>query len=117
MKTSIILLSMASLILTGCASQKSKITRERGWIGGGLATAKPAGFRLFDRSLDERSVSAFPAELRKEFKGGVLLLDLDSSAPLARAGLAEGDLILKINQQLTPSQRAMMRLVDSTMPG
>jgi membrane-associated protease RseP (regulator of RpoE activity) len=87
MRTIITLLASATL-LCGCASNKEQHSKtkpifERPWIGGKFETvAAPSAVRT--NSVGYR-------------KRGALLTELSPNSPLAKAGLQEGDLVLRVN--------------------
>ena len=50
-------------------------------------------------------------ELKLDGKGGLLVLDVDSSKPAAEAGVRPGDVIVKANRQAVSSPEDLSKIV------
>lgn len=102
MRTIFTLTIGAALLLCGCASknQQTKIKPifERPWIGGKFETV------------------ATPGAIRAESAGyrgrGALLTKVHLDAPIAKAGLQEGDLILRVNGENVRFEKDIRKRVE-----
>lgn len=104
MRTILTLTVGATLFLCGCASNKqqtkTKPIFERPWIGGKFETvATPQSVRTNTTGYRAR---------------GALITHLNSDAPLARAGLQEGDLVLRVNGDNVRFERDITKRVDAS---
>jgi hypothetical protein len=89
-------------LVSGCSSTKPKepATHQRGWIGG-----------------EYKVVRVFPAGLKPSQESALLVTHLNTNTPAALGGLAEGDLILELNQQPATKLNNFRRTIDGTEPG
>jgi len=84
----------------------------RGWIGGEFALAKPQRF-----FVNRDTVQAFPAAYRDEQKAGIFVRSVPAGSPSAMAGLQAGDLILRLDGQVTDHLRTFHKQVETFEPG
>src|SRR5687768_17666804 len=103
----------AGLLLGGCASRP--LVQERGWIGGEFADAKPHSWLTMDP--EGLVIGAFPQKLHGKYESGLVITQLSPTAPLARAGLKESDLIVSLNDQPVGKLEHFLENVDETTPG
>ena len=93
----------ATLLLCGCASNKEQQSKtkpvfERPWIGG-----------KFETVGTPRTIHADSTDYRKR---GALLTQVFTNSPLAKAGLQEGDLILRVNGENVRFEKDIHKRVD-----
>ena len=112
---SMCLLSLAVIVglLCGCASHPEL---QRGWVGGEYENAK-VGFFKPEPLKGDTTLPLLPQPVLKEQSGAVLVIGLDEKAPLAEAGVLEGDLIVRINDHNVTSIEDLRTQIDSMAPG
>jgi membrane-associated protease RseP (regulator of RpoE activity) len=102
MRTILTLTIGAALLLCGCASKnqhtKTKPIFERPWIGG-----------KFETVATPRPIRADSAGYRGR---GALLTKVHSDSPIAKAGLQEGDLVLRVNGENVRFEKDIRKRVD-----
>ncbi|HZQ47287.1 MAG TPA: redoxin family protein [Verrucomicrobiae bacterium] len=84
---------------------------ERGWIGGNYVTTTSGVFTPLD------AVHAFPHEIAKNYRTGILVTELMSNTPAALAGLREGDLIIEAGHAPVGTLRDFRGKIDQSKPG
>jgi membrane-associated protease RseP (regulator of RpoE activity) len=95
-------LIVISLAFAGCATNKqeakTKPIHERPWVGG-----------KFETVATPHSIHTNNSGFRKR---GALLTNLQPDSPLAKAGLQEGDLILRLNGENVRFEKDIRKRVD-----
>lgn len=99
-------------LLAGCAS---KPCHERGWIGGTTKPVQRSAFLRCAPNYTAADVLGMPADVPEQ--AGLLVTDVPSGSPLARAGLSEGDLILGVDGVSVAEPVAFRECVESRVPG
>jgi membrane-associated protease RseP (regulator of RpoE activity) len=105
MRAQIILTVIAIIIFSGCASSEKKAQTkeiyERPWIGGSFErVSTPAAVRT---------------NAQQKFAGhGMLVTRLREETPLAKAGVAEGDLLLAVNGKNVRFQKHLDKAIDNS---
>jgi membrane-associated protease RseP (regulator of RpoE activity) len=114
----LVLFEILTLTLAGCASAPKtpvpKPEHQQGWMGGSYERAK-AHFDWFRGDSD--TIYCFPTNVAPAQKAGILITQLDTNTPAARAGLRAGDLILELGHQTVTDLPAFRRIVTETQPG
>jgi membrane-associated protease RseP (regulator of RpoE activity) len=108
MRAQIILTITAALILCGCASgdkkAQTKKIYERPWIGGS-----------FERVYTPAAVRT---NAQQKFAGhGMLVTRVRDETPLAKAGVAEGDLVLAVNGKNVRFQQDLDKAIEKSGAG
>ena len=108
MRTQMILTIVATALFCGCASGEKKTATkkiyERPWIGGSFErVSTPAVVRT---------------NAEQHFAGhGMLVTRVREESPLAKAGVAEGDLLLAVNGKNIRFQRHLEKAIDAAGAG
>jgi membrane-associated protease RseP (regulator of RpoE activity) len=103
MRTILTLTFGVALLVCGCASNRQQQTKtkpifERPWIGGKFETvATPASIRTNSAGYRKR---------------GALVTKVHNDSPLAKAGLQEGDLILRVNGENVRFENDIRERID-----
>lgn len=104
-------------LLGGCATHpKEQPIQQRGWIGGSYERAAIRKTSDWFFRADD-TMFTFPPTLAPAQKAGILVTALATNAPAFRAGLREGDLILKVDSQPVADLPDFLRIVTETQPG
>src|SRR5688572_12350939 len=102
MRTILTLTVGIAALLTGCASNKketkTKTIHERPWIGG-----------KFETVATPRLVHTNSGGYRKR---GALITEANADSPLAKAGLQQGDVVLRINGDNIRFEKEIRKRVD-----
>lgn len=114
--TAKLFVSILTIFLAGCATEKEKTISQRGWIGGEYALAKPSGF-LLAISHSPGTVGGFPKSLQHTQKAAILVTQLETNAPARLAGLHKGDLVLEINHRPMTRLQNFRRIIDQSELG
>jgi hypothetical protein len=94
----------------GCASKPKP--RERGWIGGEYKVACTP--RVF---APPKSVQAFPKDLAKRQRSGLLITALGTNTPAYLAGLRAGDLVLAVEANPVTKPSPFWQRIEAAKPG
>lgn len=111
-----LIFSTLAILLSGCASEKSKPVSQRGWVGGEYALAEPSTFILAMASPPS-VVGSYPKSLVQTQKAAILVTKLGTNAPAYLAGLRKGDLILELNHHPMTRLQNFCRVIDRSEPG
>lgn len=111
-----LLVCALAMLLTGCASEKSKPIAQRGWIGGEYAQAKPSSF-LVAMASSPGVVGGLPKLIRQTQEAAILVTKMETNAPASLAGLRPGDYVVELNHQPVTGLRDFRRIVDRSEPG
>lgn len=101
-----------AVLFSGCAGHKQWV--ERGWIGG---TYSAVHDKFSFRSDVSKSLLGLPPTLRGRYQHGLLVTRVFPGTPAEKAGLKEGDLILRVSQAPVSTVQNFLKTVDQTTPG
>jgi len=113
-----ILAVVAAPLLGACASSSPDAPpapHERGWVGGTFATVQQSALGVPAPAITEHVVVGMPAGVSQP--SGALLVSAPAESPLARAGLAAGDLVLDVGGTLVTSTIDVRDAVEARGPG
>ena len=102
--------------LTGCAGTKKETYSQRGWIGGEYVLSKPA--TSWVRMSNAPGICGnLPKSVQDVQKSAVQITGLSTNAPAYAAGLRKGDFVTEVDHQRVTSLTAFRRAVDRSKPG
>jgi hypothetical protein len=111
-----LLVGVLAIVLSGCASQKSKPMSERGWIGGEYALSRRASF-LTKLSRPPGTGEDLPKSFGERQKTAILVTKLGTNTPASLAGLRKGDIVFEVDKRPVTRLSDFQRRIDRSKPG
>lgn len=113
-----LLILLVGSIVIGCSSDRP--IYQRGWIGGNYLEANTSFLKKQYSNYFEKNfgvIPSLPGEIKQQQKGAIFVSRVYENTPIMKAGIKEGDLILKIQSETVDNIKAFREVIDKTEPG